>query len=106
MQNQPDEIISKRPIFGQRRIVPRATVVDSKKHNQAFLVETLDDLGFIASACANSAAPGALIDTAPDLVVLGISGGDCSEISHVLQNLADAGFTGSVLAIGPPNSVL
>ena len=106
MQNQPVEIISKRPIFGQRRIVPRATVVDSKKHNQAFLVETLDDLGFIANACANPAAPGALMDTAPDLVVLGISGGDGSEISYVLQNLADAGFAGSVLAIGPSNSVL
>lgn len=101
---QPEAEATKRSIFGRRRIVPRATVVESKKHNQAFLLETLGDLGFIASACP--AEPAAIMETAPDLVVLGISGGDGIEISQILQILADAEFAGTVLAIGPPHSVV
>lgn len=102
---QPEAEVAKRSVFGRRKVVPRVTVVESKKHNQAFLLETLDDLGFIASACP--AEPATIMETAPDLVVLGISGGDGIEISRVLRILAaDAEFTGPVLAIGPPHSVL
>jgi EAL domain-containing protein (putative c-di-GMP-specific phosphodiesterase class I) len=86
--------------------VPRATVVASKKHNQAFLVETLDDLGFVAGECDNPAEPGAIMAAAPDLLVVAISGGDGVEISSVLRLLAEAGFAGSVLVIGPPHAVL
>ena len=94
----------RRPIFGRRKVVPRATVVDGKKHNQAFLTETLTELGFIATECP--AAPESIMETAPDLVVLGISGGDAIEIERVLQTLGDAAFDGSILAIGPAESVL
>jgi EAL domain-containing protein (putative c-di-GMP-specific phosphodiesterase class I) len=78
--------------------------VDGKRHNQTFLVETLGDLGFIASECP--APPDTIMDTAPDLVVLGMSGGDALEISNILRILGQAEFAGSVLAIGPPHSVL
>jgi EAL domain-containing protein (putative c-di-GMP-specific phosphodiesterase class I) len=94
----------RRSIFGRRKVVPRATVVDGKKHNQAFLTETLTELGFIASECA--AAPETIMQTAPDLVVLGISSGDAVEISRILHVLAGAAFDGSILAIGPAGSVL
>jgi len=101
---QPDaKITRKRSTFGRRKIVPRVTVVDTKRHNKAFLVETLSELGFIASECRE---PAAVMDTAPDLVVLGISGGNGIEISKTLRILAEAEFAGSVLAIGPPGSVL
>lgn len=102
MESQKDNI-NRRPIFGRRKIVPRAIVVDGKKHNQAFLTETLTDLGFVATECA---APDAIMETAPDLVVLGISGGDAIEISRILRILGDAAFDGSILAIGPAGSVL
>jgi EAL domain-containing protein (putative c-di-GMP-specific phosphodiesterase class I) len=94
----------RRPIFGRRKVVPRATVVDGKQHNQAFLTEALTELGFIASECP--AAPESIMDTAPDLVVLGISGGEAVAISTILHRLGDAGFDGSILAIGPAGSVL
>jgi EAL domain-containing protein (putative c-di-GMP-specific phosphodiesterase class I) len=95
---------ARRATFGQRRMVPRVTVVDSKKHNRAFLVDTLDELGFIASE--SPAEPTAIMEIAPDLVVFGISGNDGREISKILRILADAKFAGSVLAIGPAHSVL
>ncbi|WP_407175331.1 EAL domain-containing protein [Bradyrhizobium sp. STM 3562] len=100
----PEAKVTKRSTFGRRKVVPRATIVDSKKHNQAFLLETLGELGFIASPCP--AEPASIMETAPDLVVLGISGGDGVEISQILRVLADAEFAGSVLAIGPAHSVL
>jgi EAL domain-containing protein (putative c-di-GMP-specific phosphodiesterase class I) len=94
----------RRPIFGRRKVVPRATVVDGKKHNQAFLTETLTELGFIACECP--AEPETIMETAPDLVVLGISSGDAVEISRILHVLGSVSFDGSILAIGPAGSVL
>lgn len=96
--------VAKRATFGRRRMVPRAIVVESKKHSRAFLVETLDELGFVASE--TPAEPADIMAVAPDLVVLGISGNDGLEISKTLRILAEARFAGSVLAIGPPHSVL
>jgi EAL domain-containing protein (putative c-di-GMP-specific phosphodiesterase class I) len=104
MEQHADIAHVRRPIFGRRRVVPRATVVDSKKHNEVFLTETLSELGFIACECP--AEPGSIMDTAPDLVVLGISGGEAVEISRILHHLGDAAFEGSILAIGPAGSVL
>jgi EAL domain-containing protein (putative c-di-GMP-specific phosphodiesterase class I) len=102
---QPEAEVAKRSVFGRRKVVPRVTVVESKQHNQAFLLETLDDIGFISSACP--ADPATIMEKAPDLVVLGISGGDGIEISQVIRILAaNAEFAGSVLAIGPPHSLL
>ncbi len=101
---QHTEIAQPRSIFGRRKVVPRATVVDGKTHNRVFLTETLGELGLIAHECP--ADPCSIMDTAPDLVVLGISGGDAVEISRILHCLADAAFDGSILPIGPRGSVL
>ena len=90
---QHTEIAQPRSIFGRRKVVPRATVVDGKTHNRVFLTETLGELGLIAHECP--ADPCSIMDTAPDLVVLGISGGDAVEISRILHCLADAAFDGS-----------
>jgi EAL domain-containing protein (putative c-di-GMP-specific phosphodiesterase class I) len=95
----------KRPIFGRRKIVPRVVVVGSKLHNRTFLVEVLDELGFISSQCANPGELRAALDTAPDLVVLGMPG-DGIEISKILVILAENNFGGWVLTIGPRDSVL
>jgi len=104
VMEQPTEIAQPRPIFGRRKVVTRATVVDGKTHNRVFLTEALRELGLIAQECR--AEPCSIMDTAPDLVVLGISGGDAVEISRILHCLADAAFDGSILAIGPTGSVL
>ena len=96
MQNLTVEV-AKRATFGRRRMVPRAIVVESKKHSRAFLVETLDELGFVAGE--TPAEPAAIMAVAPDLVVLGISGNDGLEISKTLRILAEARFAGSVLNV-------
>jgi EAL domain-containing protein (putative c-di-GMP-specific phosphodiesterase class I) len=105
MKTQDTEPGTKRPIFGRRKIVPRVIVVDGKHHNRTFLVEILDELGFISRECANPAELSAVLDTAPDLVVLGMSG-DGVEIGKILGILADNEFGGRVLSIGPRDSVL
>jgi EAL domain-containing protein (putative c-di-GMP-specific phosphodiesterase class I) len=105
MKTQDPELGAKRPIFGRRKIVPRVVVVDSKNHNRTFLVEILDELGFISSECAKPSELRALLDTAPDLVVLGMSG-DGVEIAKILAILAENEFGGWVLSIGLRDSVL
>src|SRR5580704_12755797 len=103
MKIQDPEPEPKRPIFGRRKIVPRVVVVGSKLHNRTFLVEVLDELGFISSQCANPGELRAVLDTAPDLVVLGMPG-DGIEISKILEILAENNFGGWVLSIGPRDS--
>lgn len=103
MDQHPD-IAQRRAIFGRRKVVPRATVVVGKRHNQIFLTEALTELGFIASEWPGT--PEALVETAPDVVVFGIDGGDAVEIDRILRILGQAAFDGSVLAIGPAGSVL
>jgi EAL domain-containing protein (putative c-di-GMP-specific phosphodiesterase class I) len=105
MNTQDPELGAKRPIFGRRKIVPRVAVVESKNHNRTFLVETLDELGFISTGCANPGELVAALDTAPDLVVLGLSG-DGVEIGKILEILAETEFGGWVLSIGPRDAVL
>lgn len=105
MKIQDPESGVRRPIFGRRKIVPRVIVVDGKHHNRTFLVEILDELGFISSECTNAADLGAVLDTAPDLVVLGMSG-DGVEIRRILRLLAENEFGGQLLSIGPRDSVI
>ncbi|MEJ2626176.1 MAG: EAL domain-containing protein [Pseudolabrys sp.] len=87
--------------FGRRLIPPRACVVDNKPHVRSFLAEALDDLGFIAHACAVPDLLEALEVTAPDLIVLGPLGA-ASELSALLRRLA--GFRGKVMLFGDRSS--
>ena len=80
-------------------------MADRKHHNRTFLVEILEELGFICSECASSADLSNVLDAEPEVVVLGISG-DGVEIGRILEILAENKFGGWVLFIGPPDSVL
>lgn len=92
--------------FGLRRVTPRACVADSKRHLRAFLVDVLEDLGFVTSECAKADELGAILDTQlPDLVVLGVSA-DGIEVSKILETLVRQKFNGKVLAIGARDSII
>jgi EAL domain-containing protein (putative c-di-GMP-specific phosphodiesterase class I) len=92
------------PTFGRRRLAPRACIVDPNKHIRLFLVEALGELGFIATDCANAVEFGTLHSSALDLVVLGITA-NIFETAEILAMLAQQGYIGRLLIIGPQNSV-
>ena len=57
----PDDIV--RPAwFGHRKMMPRACVTDSKKHLRSFLVDALEDLGFITSECGQASELAGVLD--------------------------------------------
>lgn len=92
--------------FGRRRLTPRACVADRKKHLRTFLADALEDFGFIAGECADAGEiDDALDDQRPDLLVLGVSV-DGIEIDRIFDALARKGFTGKVLVIGQPGSIM
>jgi len=80
-------------------------VVDGKSHNRTFLLEILEELGFVSSECASPGELTAVLDTAPDIIVLGMSGNGI-EIDKILRILAENEFGGWVLSIGARDSIL
>jgi EAL domain-containing protein (putative c-di-GMP-specific phosphodiesterase class I)/CheY-like chemotaxis protein len=92
--------------FGRRKVIPRACIVDSKKHLRAFLTEVLEDLGFVASECAKDDELGVMLETQPpDLIVLGVSVGGI-EAGKILEILVRREFCGKVLVIGARESII
>jgi EAL domain-containing protein (putative c-di-GMP-specific phosphodiesterase class I)/CheY-like chemotaxis protein len=92
--------------FGRRKVVPRACVVDSKKHLRAFLSEIIEDLGLVTTECANADELGAAFENQlPDIVVFGVST-DGIDAGDVLQLLVRRKFSGKVLTIGTRESIL
>ena len=92
--------------FGRRKVVPRACVVDSKKHLRAFLSEIIEDLGLVATECANADELAAAFEhQLPDLVVFGVST-DGIDAGDVLQRLVRRKFSGNLLTIGTRKSIL
>ncbi len=92
--------------FGRRKVVPRACIVDGKKHLRAFLSEIIEDLGFVTIECANAREVETSFDhQLPDIVMLGVSS-DGVEVGNVLQILVRRGFSGKVLTIGTRESIL
>src|SRR5262245_52615612 len=57
--------------FGQRQVPPRACVVDDKPHVRSFLVDMLEQLGFIAHQCSSTDLKTVMLGFFPDLVVIG-----------------------------------
>jgi CheY-like chemotaxis protein len=96
-----------RPVgFGQRKVMPRACVTDGKKHLRTFLSDALEELGFITSECAQAGELAAVLDAQqPDLFVLGVSF-DGVEVGKILETLVRKNFTGKVLVIGQPGSIM
>jgi EAL domain-containing protein (putative c-di-GMP-specific phosphodiesterase class I)/CheY-like chemotaxis protein len=101
----PGDIV--RPVwFGLRRMMPRACVADSKKHLRTFLIDALEDLGFITSECGQASELAGVLDAQqPDLVVLGVSVNGI-EVGEILQTLVRSSFNGKVLVVGPPESLM
>jgi EAL domain-containing protein (putative c-di-GMP-specific phosphodiesterase class I) len=92
--------------FGQRKVIPRVCIADSKRHLRTFLADVLEDLGFITCECAKTSELAAILnEQLPDLIVLGVSF-DGIEVAKFLEILAERAFAGSVLAIGPRESIM
>src|SRR5580698_1625560 len=87
-------------------MMPRACVIDSKKHLRSFLVDALEDLGFITCECGQAGELAGVLDThQPDLLVLAVSV-DGIEIGRILETLVEKNYSGKVLVIGPQQSIL
>ncbi len=87
--------------FGRRRIKPHAYIADQKRHIRAFLGEALEDRGFVVGEGGSVLElEQAMLAHAPDLLVLGFSGGGM-DASKMLETLALNNFAGQVLPIGP-----
>jgi EAL domain-containing protein (putative c-di-GMP-specific phosphodiesterase class I) len=101
----PNDIV--RPAwFGHRKMMPRACVTDSKKHLRLFLVDALEDLGFITSECGQAGELAGVLDAEqPDLLVVGVSG-DGIEVGKILETLVKKNYSGKVLVIGPQQSIM
>ena len=92
--------------FGHRKVTPRVCVADNKKHLRTFLSEALEDLGFVTSECAHASDLAIALDTQqPDLVVLGVSVNGV-EVGEILEVLVRKSFTGQVLVIGQPDTIM
>ena len=92
--------------FGHRKVTPRVCVADNKKHLRTFLSEALEDLGFVTSECAHASDLAIAVDTQqPDLVVLGVSVNGV-EVGEILEVLVRKSFTGQVLVIGQPDTIM
>jgi EAL domain-containing protein (putative c-di-GMP-specific phosphodiesterase class I)/CheY-like chemotaxis protein len=106
MGHQQQEQMNKPAIFGRRKVAPRVCVVDSKPHNQKFLGEALEELGFIIRKCTQFGELSAALDAqAPDLVVVGLSVSGI-EAAAMLEALAAKAFDGKVLLLGPRDSLM
>ena len=99
---QPKQMKMNKPAtFGRRKIAPRVCVADSKPHNQKFLGEALEELGFIVCKCTDFGELSTALDSqAPDLVVVGLSVSGV-EAAAMLEALAAKAFEGKVLLLGP-----
>lgn len=106
MTNLKPEASTRLAAFGLRKVTPRVCIADSKKHLRIFLADILEDLGFITCECAKADEIAAILDEqSPDLIVLGLSF-DGIEAGKILEILAEKAFAGSVLAIGPRESIM
>ncbi len=106
MAHQQPEQTNKPATFGRRKVAPRVCVVDSKPHNQKFLGEALEELGFIVCKCAQFSELNAALCAHPtDLVVVGLSVSGI-EAAAMLEALATKAFDGKVLLLGPRDSLM
>lgn len=92
--------------FGQRKLTPRACVIDSKPHLRLFLSDALEDLGFITSECGKASdLAGVLLSERPDLIVLSVCV-DGLNVGDMLEAIVRTDFGGKVLVIGQTDSIM
>jgi EAL domain-containing protein (putative c-di-GMP-specific phosphodiesterase class I) len=107
MQRQPigQAAAAENRTFGRRKIAPRACVLD-KPHLQKLLCETLEEAGFVARRLERDGDVAALLaEYQPDLFLVGLSSGGI-EAAQLLEVLAALGFTGRILVVGEPASLM
>jgi EAL domain-containing protein (putative c-di-GMP-specific phosphodiesterase class I) len=101
MDDQRPEDAIKLATFPRQRVMPCVCVADAKRQMRTFLAETLEELGFVTSACTHVAELGAVLDSRlPELVVIGLSAGGI-EACEMVELLAAKEFDGKVLVLGP-----
>src|SRR5262245_5181855 len=92
--------------FGHRKVRPRVLVPDAKAHIRSFLMEALEELGFVTCECGRVCELGAILDERfPDLVVFALSAGGAATC-EMLKQLAVKEYRGKVLLLGPRISPL
>jgi CheY-like chemotaxis protein len=83
------------------RIAP-SSGADGRDHVRTFLVEALEELGFVTCECRHARELASVLDARkPDLVILGLSTG-AVEAGEILRILAARRFDGKVLLHGAP----
>ncbi|MET0676934.1 MAG: EAL domain-containing protein [Bradyrhizobium sp.] len=98
--------VSRAVHFGQRKLTPRACVIDSKQHLRLFLSDALEDLGFITSECGRASDLAAVLLTErPDLIVLSVCV-DGLNVGDMLEAIVRTDFGGKVLVIGQTDSIM
>lgn len=106
MVNAVSDEIPVRRTFGKRKVRPRVCVADSKTHIRTFLTDALEELGFIPAQCgAINELPDVLDLHSPDLIVLGLSARGIDP-REVLDTLATKQFSGRILLLAPPASLV
>lgn len=87
--------------FGRRKVRPRATVIDSKRHTRTFLREALEEAGFVASECATPDELAAEVGRQPPGLVVLCVPPDGIESAYVLRMLSRMNFHGKILLLAP-----
>ena len=104
MDLQTHDAAPARTVFGQRKLRPRACVIDVKEHLRTVLEDALENLGFITCECARAGELALVLEVHhPDLVVIGLSI-EQAEADEILNMLAGRHYGGHVLLLGPPDS--
>ncbi len=104
MGDEANEQSDMRMTFGQRRIRPRACIIDGKKHIRMFLSEAIEEFGLVTCECERTEELHPLLgQEPPDLIILGLSAGSPAA-REILTALADRCFAGAILLLGPQDS--
>jgi EAL domain-containing protein (putative c-di-GMP-specific phosphodiesterase class I) len=104
MDLQTPNVATARPASGQRKLRPRACVIDVKEHIRTVLEDALENLGFITCECGRAGELALVLEVHhPDLVVIGLSIEE-PEADEILRLLTGRTFGGNVLLLGPPES--
>jgi CheY-like chemotaxis protein len=104
METQLTEFTNKVITLGRLTVLPRVLVFDSKRHIRTFLMEILEELGFVSCGCAQVGELDAVLDAQrPDLVVFGLSASGI-DACEMLNLLANKEFGGNVLLLGSGSS--
>jgi len=104
MDIQPPDSVPARATFGQRRLRPRACVIDVKEHTRMALEDALENLGFVTCECARTGELALVLEVHhPNLVLIGLSVEE-KEAGEILQLLTTRNYGGNVLLLGPADS--